>query len=102
MRGAEILETYRGSELVGRSYEPLFACTAQACEGQGKAHYIIADDYVTTTDGTGIVHNAPAFGEDDARVCREHGLPFIQLVDTKGRCAAAHPGMELFKKRRMG
>ena len=60
--GAEIVQTYLGSELVGRSYEPLFECTAKACEGQGKAHYIIADDYVTTTDGTGIVHNAPAFG----------------------------------------
>ena len=54
--GAEIVQTYLGSELVGRSYEPLFECTAKACEGQGKAHYIIADDYVTTTDGTGIVH----------------------------------------------
>ena len=75
----------KGSELVGREYEPLFACTVKACEGQReKGFRIVADDYVTTTDGTGIVHNAPAFGEDDARVCRENEMPFVQLVDTKG------------------
>ena len=96
--GAEIVQTYLGSELVGRSYEPLFECTAKACEGQGKAHYIIADDYVTTTDGTGIVHNAPAFGEDDARVCRENNLPFIQLVNTKGELCGGTPWDGMFVK----
>ncbi len=87
---AEILETYLGKDLVGRGYEPLFECTSKACKGE-KAFYIIADDYVTTTEGTGIVHNAPAFGEDDARVCRENGLPFIQLVDTKGEMCGGTP-----------
>ncbi|MBQ6004444.1 MAG: class I tRNA ligase family protein, partial [Clostridia bacterium] len=80
---AEIIETMKGKDLVGMHYEPLFDFTEKACGGKD-AFYVIADDYVTTTDGTGIVHNAPAFGEDDARVCRENGLPFIQLVDTKG------------------
>ena len=81
--GAEIIASYKGSELVNREYEPLFDFTEKACGGK-RAHFIIADDYVTTTDGTGIVHNAPAFGEDDARVCRINDLPFIQLVNTKG------------------
>ncbi len=79
----KILKTFAGSELVGEEYEALFECTATAVEGK-KAFYVVADDYVTTSDGTGIVHNAPAFGEDDARVCRENNLPFIQLVDAKG------------------
>ena len=95
--GAEIKEQYLGSELVGRSYEPLFACTHEACGGK-RAHYVVADDYVTTTDGTGIVHNAPAFGEDDARVCRENGLPFIQLVDTKGEMCGGTPWDGAFVK----
>ncbi len=66
----EIVDEFPGSALVGRSYEPLFDCTVNALNGQ-KAHVVIADDYVTTTDGTGIVHNAPAFGEDDYRVCKK-------------------------------
>ena len=93
----EILETYLGKDLVGRSYQPLFACTQAAC-GDQKAHYIVADSYVTTTDGTGIVHNAPAFGEDDARVCRENNLPFIQLVDTKGEMCGGTPWDGTFVK----
>ena len=87
---ARIVEKFKGKDLVGRHYEPLFDFTEKACGGKD-AFYVIADDYVTTTDGTGIVHNAPAFGEDDARVCRENGLPFIQLVDTKGEmCGGTH------------
>ena len=93
----QVLDTFPGSALVGRSYEPLFACTQKACQGQ-KAHIVIADDYVTTTDGTGIVHNAAAFGEDDARVCRENGIAFIQLVNTKGEMCGGTPWDGLFVK----
>ena len=94
---AEIVDVFPGSALVGRSYEPLFDCTEKAVKGK-KAFYVIADDYVTTTDGTGIVHNAPAFGEDDARVCRENKLPFIQLVDTRGRMCGGTPWDGTFVK----
>ena len=94
---AEIVSSCKGSELVGREYEPLFECTFKACEGK-KGHYIIADGYVTTTDGTGIVHNAPAFGEDDARVCRENNRPFIQLVNTKGEMCGGTPWDGMFVK----
>ena len=98
--GEEIViqQKYKGKDLVGMHYEPLFACTAAACGGKD-AFYIIADDYVTTTDGTGIVHNAPAFGEDDARVCRENGLPFVQLVDTKGEMCGGTPWDGTFVKK---
>ncbi|MEL7609942.1 MAG: isoleucine--tRNA ligase [Bacillota bacterium] len=95
--GAKILSSFPGSDLVGRSYEPLFECTAAAC-GKKKAFFVVADDYVTTTDGTGIVHNAPAFGEDDARVCRDNDLPFIQLVDTKGDMCGGTPWDGVFVK----
>ena len=71
----------KGSELVGMEYEPLYRFSRA---GKKPAWRVIADDYVTLTDGTGIVHIAPAFGEDDARVGRENDLPFVQLVDTKG------------------
>lgn len=96
--GAEVLAHYKGSDLVGREYEPLFECTKKACEGQPKGHVIIADDYVTTTDGTGIVHNAPAFGEDDARVCKANNMPFVQLVDTKGDMTGGTPWDGVFVK----
>ena len=97
--GAEILDVFPGSDLVGRDYEPLFPCTGAACAKTGKrGHYVIADDYVTTTDGTGIVHNAPAFGEDDARVCKEHDMPFIQLVDTRGNMCGGTPWDGAFVK----
>lgn len=98
--GEEIViqQKYKGKDLVGMHYEPLFACTA-ALAGGKDAFYIIADDYVTTTDGTGIVHNAPAFGEDDARVCRENGLPFVQLVDTKGEMCGGTPWDGTFVKK---
>ena len=97
--GAEILDVFPGSDLVGRDYEPLFPCTGAACAKTGKrGHYVIADDYVTTTDGTGIVHNAPAFGEDDARVCKAHDMPFIQLVDTRGNMCGGTPWDGAFVK----
>ena len=79
-------ETFKGKDLVGLRYEPLFAFQPKAVgKGAEKAWVVVADDYVTTEDGTGIVHMAPAFGEDDARVCRENGLPFVQLVDPAGK-----------------
>ena len=77
----ELMDVVKGSELVGMAYEPLFPLKKQPRE---KAWYVVADDYVTLTDGTGIVHIAPAFGEDDARIGREYGLPFVQLVDPQG------------------
>ncbi|MEA5059096.1 MAG: isoleucine--tRNA ligase [Candidatus Pelethousia sp.] len=96
---ASILDEFPGSSLVGRAYEPLFPCTEAACKKLGKrGHYIIADGYVTTTDGTGIVHNAPAFGEDDARVCKEHDMPFIQLVNTRGEMCGGTPWDGTFVK----
>lgn len=79
-------ETFTGKDLAGLRYQPLFAFqTAAVGKGAEKAWVVVADGYVTTEDGTGIVHMAPAFGEDDARVCRENGLPFIQLVDPAGK-----------------
>ena len=96
---ATILDEFMGEALVGRSYAPLFECTAKAVANKAKAHYVIADDYVTTTDGTGIVHNAPAFGEDDNRVCKANGLPFIQLVDGKGEMCGGTPWDGAFVKK---
>jgi len=79
-------ETFKGSDLVGLRYEPLFDFQPRAVgKDAEKAWKVVADGYVTTEDGTGIVHMAPAFGEDDARVCRENGLPFVQLVDPAGK-----------------
>ena len=95
---AQIIDTFPGSALVGRSYKPLFECTAKMVEGKGKAFLIVADDYVTTTDGTGIVHNAPAFGEDDARVCKANGMAFIQPVNTKGELCGGTPWDGMFVK----
>ena len=74
---------YKGSELCGLTYEPLFDFAVTGIDK--KAWYICADGYVTLSEGTGIVHAAPAFGEDDARIGRDNDLPFIQLVDTQGR-----------------
>ena len=82
---AEVLESYKGTDLEYKEYEPLYKKCAEICEKQHKkSHYVTCDDYVTMTDGTGIVHIAPAFGEDDAKVCRRYGTPFVQLVDEKG------------------
>lgn len=78
----EVLGKFKGKELEYREYEPLYPFAVNKINK--KAFYVTCDDYVTTTDGTGIVHLAPAFGEDDARVCRKYDLPFVQFVDAKG------------------
>ncbi len=81
----EVLETYKGTDLERKEYEPLFGFADSIIQKQHKkAHYITCDSYVTMTDGTGIVHIAPAFGEDDANVGRKYDLPFVQLVNGKG------------------
>lgn len=81
----EVLETYQGRDLEYREYEPLFRFADALIEKQHKkAYYVTCDTYVTMTDGTGIVHIAPAFGEDDSQVGRRYGLPFVQLVNGKG------------------
>ena len=78
----EELATMKGSELEYRKYEPLYPFVTQdVCD---KAFFVTCDDYVTTEDGTGIVHMAPAFGEDDNRVCRKYNMPFVQFVNEKG------------------
>lgn len=87
--GYEILERYTGKELEHKPYEPLYSCAAEAAARQHKeAFFVYADEYVTMTDGTGIVHIAPAFGEDDARVGRRYDAPFVQMVDDKGKMKA--------------
>ena len=78
--GYTVLETYKGKELEGIEYEPLWG----GLNVKGKAWYVVCDNYVTLTDGTGIVHIAPAFGEDDSRIGRNYNLPFVQLVDAQG------------------
>ncbi len=81
----EVLETYVGKELEYKEYEPLFDFAVETCKKQNKkGFYVTCADYVTLTDGTGVVHIAPAFGEDDAQVGRKYDLPFVQLVDSKG------------------
>ena len=81
----EVLETYKGKDLEYKEYEPLYQCAADEAEKQHKkAFFIYVDDYVTMSDGTGIVHIAPAFGEDDARVGRKYDAPFVQMVDEQG------------------
>ncbi len=81
----EVLEKYTGKDLEYKEYEPLFHFAEGICEKQHKkAFYVTCDNYVTLTDGTGVVHIAPAFGEDDANVGRKYDLPFVQLVDGKG------------------
>ena len=96
----EVLETYKGSDLEYKEYEPLFDCAKEIIEKQHKkAHYIVCDTYVTMTDGTGIVHIAPAFGEDDSRVGRDYDLPFVQFVDGKGDMTAETPYAGVFVKK---
>ena len=81
----EVLETYKGKDLEYKEYEPLYQCAKDAADKQNKkAFFVYCDDYVTMADGTGIVHIAPAFGEDDARVGRKYDAPFVQMVDEKG------------------
>ncbi len=76
-----VLETYKGADLENKEYEPLFDFVSP----KERCWYVVCDDYVTLTDGTGVVHIAPAFGEDDAKVGRKYGLPLVQLVDQKGQ-----------------
>ena len=95
----EILAEMKGEELVGRSYEALYECAAATAAAQGKrAHYIVEDGYVSMSDGTGIVHIAPAFGDDDSRVGRRFDLPFIQKVDARGNMTEDAPAAGLFVK----
>ena len=95
----EVLETYTGKDLEYKEYEPLFACAGEAAAKQKKkGHYVTCDSYVTMTDGTGIVHIAPAFGEDDAQVGRKYDLPFVQFVDGKGDLTAETPYAGKFVK----
>ena len=90
----ETLETYKGTDLEYKEYEPLFAFV----KPDKKAYYVTCDNYVTLTDGTGIVHIAPAFGEDDANVGRKYDLPFVQLVDGKGEMTKETPWAGTFCK----
>ncbi len=95
----EVLETYVGTDLEHKEYEPLYACAAEVSAKQNKkGHFITCDSYVTMSDGTGIVHIAPAFGEDDANVGRKYDLPFVQFVDGKGEMTAETPFAGLFVK----
>ncbi len=95
----EILEKFKGRDLEYREYEPLYECAYEkAQEQKKKAFFIMCDSYVTMTDGTGIVHCAPAFGEDDARVGRKYDLPFVQFVDGKGNMTEETPYAGLFVK----
>ena len=95
----EVLETYKGKDFEYKEYEPLFDCAVDICKKQGKkAYFITCDGYVTMSDGTGIVHIAPAFGEDDAKVGRNYDLPFVQLVDGKGEMTKETPYAGMFVK----
>ncbi len=96
----EVLETYRGKDLEYKEYEPLFDYATAICERQHKkAFYVVCDNYVTLTDGTGVVHIAPAFGEDDSKVGKKYDLPFVQLVDTKGTMTTETPWEGVFVKK---
>lgn len=96
----EVLETMTGRELEYKEYEPLFDCAVELCRQQGKkAFFVTCDTYVTLTDGTGVVHIAPAFGEDDAKVGRAYDLPFVQLVDGRGNMTAETPFGGVFVKK---
>ena len=96
----EVLETYKGKDLEGKEYEPLYQCAADlAAKQHKKGHYVVCDTYVTLTDGTGVVHIAPAFGEDDAQVGRKYDLPFVQFVDEKGDMTKETPFAGLFVKK---
>ena len=96
----EILEKYKGTDLERKEYEPLFACAGEAAAKQHKkAHFVTCDSYVTMSDGTGIVHIAPAFGEDDSRVGRDYDLPFVQFVDGQGNMTKETPYAGVFVKK---
>ncbi|MEE0420192.1 MAG: isoleucine--tRNA ligase [Lachnospiraceae bacterium] len=91
----EVLETYVGKDLEYKEYEPLFPFV----ELKKKAYFVTCDTYVTLTDGTGVVHIAPAFGEDDSKVGRKYDLPFLQLVDSKGEMTEDTPWKGTFCKK---
>ena len=96
----EVLETYKGSDLERKEYEPLYACAKECADKQHKkGFFVTCDTYVTMSDGTGIVHIAPAFGEDDANVGRNYDLPFVQFVTEKGEMSTETPFAGLFVKK---
>ena len=96
----EVLEKYVGKDLEYKEYEPLFACAGEAAAKQKKkAHFVTCDNYVTMSDGTGIVHIAPAFGEDDSRIGRNYELPFVQFVDGQGNLTKETPYAGVFVKK---
>lgn len=95
-----VIETFPGSKLQGTEYLPLYECTEKVAKKQTdkKSFIVVCDDYVTTEDGTGVVHTAPAFGEDDARVSRKYDIAFVQFVDSKGNMTSETPFAGLFVK----
>ena len=96
----EVLETYTGKDLEYKEYEPLYQCAADIAEKQHKkAFFVTCDGYVTLTDGTGVVHIAPAFGEDDSKVGKKYNMPFVQLVDGKGNMTDDTPFAGVFVKK---
>ena len=100
VKAFEVLETYKGKDLEYKEYEPLFDCAKEVADKQGKkGFFVTCDSYVTMTDGTGIVHIAPAFGEDDANVGRNYDLPFVQFVNGKGELTEETPFAGLFVKK---
>ena len=95
----KVLETYKGKDLEYIEYEPLYECAGESAKKQGKkGHFVTCDSYVTMSDGTGIVHIAPAFGEDDSKVGKKYDLPFVQFVDGKGDMTAETPYAGMFVK----
>ena len=100
VKAYEILETYKGGDLENKEYEPLFDFAKDIIAKQHKkAYYVTCDTYVTMGDGTGVVHIAPAFGEDDAQVGRKYDLPFVQLVNGKGEMTEETPYAGVFCKK---
>ena len=96
----EVLSRMKGAELEYKEYEPLFACAGEsAAKQKKKGFFVTCDSYVTMSDGTGIVHIAPAFGEDDSRVGKKYDLPFVQFVDGKGNMTAETPYAGVFVKK---
>ena len=96
----EVLKTFKGKELEYKEYEPLFVCAKDVADKQNKkGFFVTCDNYVTMTDGTGIVHIAPAFGEYDANVGRNYDLPFVQFVNGKGELTEETPFAGLFVKK---
>ena len=100
VKAYEVLEKYVGKDLEHKEYEPLFECAKAVADKQRKkAFFVTCDNYVTMSDGTGIVHIAPAFGEDDANVGRNYDLPFVQFVNEKGELTPETPFAGLFCKK---